>query len=53
MKISTLAAVCDGTVIAQNMPGAGSLRSANFLYNVAPKDGTVIGHFSRGWPWSR
>jgi tripartite-type tricarboxylate transporter receptor subunit TctC len=36
------------TVIAQNMPGAGSLRSANFLYNVAPKDGTVIGHFSRG-----
>jgi tripartite-type tricarboxylate transporter receptor subunit TctC len=36
------------TVIAQNMPGAGSLRSANFLYNVAPKDGSVIGHFSRG-----
>jgi tripartite-type tricarboxylate transporter receptor subunit TctC len=35
-------------VIPQNMPGAGSLRSANFLYNVAPKDGTVIGHFSRG-----
>src|SRR5215831_2582667 len=36
------------TVIAQNMPGAGSLRSANFLYNVALEDGTVIGHFSRG-----
>jgi tripartite-type tricarboxylate transporter receptor subunit TctC len=36
------------TIIAQNMPGAGSLRSANFLYNVAPKDGTAIGHFSRG-----
>ena len=35
-------------VIAQNMPGAGSLRSANFLYNVAAKDGTAIGHFSRG-----
>jgi len=35
-------------VIVQNMPGAGSLRSANYLYNVAPKDGTVIGHFSRG-----
>ena len=35
-------------VIPQNMPGAGSLRSANFLYNVAPKDGTAIGHFSRG-----
>jgi tripartite-type tricarboxylate transporter receptor subunit TctC len=36
------------SIIAQNMPGAGSLRSANFLYNVAPKDGTAIGHFSRG-----
>jgi tripartite-type tricarboxylate transporter receptor subunit TctC len=36
------------SVIAQNMPGAGSLRAANFLYNVAPKDGTAIGHFSRG-----
>jgi tripartite-type tricarboxylate transporter receptor subunit TctC len=35
-------------IVAQNMPGAGSLRSANYLYNVAPKDGTVIGHFSRG-----
>jgi tripartite-type tricarboxylate transporter receptor subunit TctC len=35
-------------IIPQNMPGAGSLRSANFLYNVAPKDGTAIGHFSRG-----
>jgi tripartite-type tricarboxylate transporter receptor subunit TctC len=35
-------------IIPQNMPGAGSLRAANYLYNVAPKDGTVIGHFSRG-----
>jgi tripartite-type tricarboxylate transporter receptor subunit TctC len=35
-------------IIPQNMPGAGSLRAANFLYNVAPKDGTAIGHFSRG-----
>ena len=30
------------------MPGAGSLRAANYLFNVAPKDGTVIGMFSRG-----
>src|SRR5436853_543551 len=29
-------------VIVQNMPGAGSLRAANHLYNVAPKDGSVI-----------
>jgi tripartite-type tricarboxylate transporter receptor subunit TctC len=36
------------TVVPQNMPGAGSLTLANFLYNVAPKDGTVIGTFARG-----
>jgi tripartite-type tricarboxylate transporter receptor subunit TctC len=35
-------------VVVQNMPGAGSLKLANYLYNVAPKDGTVIGTFSRG-----
>jgi tripartite-type tricarboxylate transporter receptor subunit TctC len=32
----------------QNMPGAGSLRAANYLYNIAPKDGTVFGGFARG-----
>src|SRR5438477_2520062 len=31
------------TVIAQNMPGAGSLKAANFLYEIAPKDGTALG----------
>jgi tripartite-type tricarboxylate transporter receptor subunit TctC len=31
------------TVIAQNMPGAGSLKAANYLYEVAPKDGTTLG----------
>jgi hypothetical protein len=30
------------------MPGAGSLRSANYLYNVAPKDGSAFGLFARG-----
>jgi tripartite-type tricarboxylate transporter receptor subunit TctC len=35
-------------IIVQNMPGGGSLRSANFLYNAAPKDGSTIGIFSRG-----
>ncbi|MCC6887145.1 MAG: hypothetical protein IT536_01195 [Hyphomicrobiales bacterium] len=30
------------TAVAQNMPGAGGLRAANWLYNVAPRDGTVI-----------
>jgi tripartite-type tricarboxylate transporter receptor subunit TctC len=31
------------TVIVQNMPGAGGIIAANHIYNVAPKDGTVIG----------
>jgi tripartite-type tricarboxylate transporter receptor subunit TctC len=35
-------------VVAQNMAGAGSLRSANFLFNTAPKDGTTLGVFARG-----
>jgi len=30
-------------VVPQNMPGAGSLRAANFIYGAAPKDGSVIG----------
>ena len=35
-------------VVPQNMAGAGSLRLANYLYNVAPKDGTAIGMVGRG-----
>jgi tripartite-type tricarboxylate transporter receptor subunit TctC len=35
------------SVLPQNMTGAGSLKAANYLYSVAPKDGTVIGTFSR------
>jgi tripartite-type tricarboxylate transporter receptor subunit TctC len=30
-------------VVPRNMPGAGSLRAANFIYNLAPKDGTELG----------
>jgi tripartite-type tricarboxylate transporter receptor subunit TctC len=29
-------------LVVQNMPGAGSLRAASHVYNVSPKDGTVI-----------
>ena len=36
------------TVVVQNMAGAGSMRSANFLYNSAPKDGNTFGMFARG-----
>ena len=36
------------TVVPRNMDGAGSLRLANWLYTVAPKDGLAIGALSRG-----
>ena len=36
------------TVTPKNMEGAGSLRLANWLYNVAPKDGLVFGTIGRG-----
>jgi tripartite-type tricarboxylate transporter receptor subunit TctC len=31
------------TVVVSNMPGAASVRAANYVYNVAPKDGTALG----------
>lgn len=31
------------TIIVRNQPGAGSLVAANYLFNVAPKDGTALG----------
>jgi tripartite-type tricarboxylate transporter receptor subunit TctC len=36
------------SVVVQNMPGAGSIKAANYLYTIAPKDGTSFGGFSRG-----
>src|SRR5215831_2180799 len=36
------------SVVPQNMPGAGSLRLAIFLYNAAPGDGTTIGMIGGG-----
>ncbi len=35
-------------VVPQNMPGAGGLTAANYVYNVAPKDGTVIAISNKG-----
>jgi tripartite-type tricarboxylate transporter receptor subunit TctC len=35
-------------VTVKNMEGAGSLRLANWLYRVGPKDGSVIGIIGRG-----
>ena len=36
--------------VVQNMLGGGGIRAANFLYNVAPKDGSVIALIDRGMP---
>ena len=33
------------TIVPKNMPGAGHIRAANFVFSQAPKDGTVIGTF--------
>ena len=33
-------------IVIKNMPGAGTLRAANYIYNVAAKDGTELGNFS-------
>jgi tripartite-type tricarboxylate transporter receptor subunit TctC len=38
------------TLVPQNMPAGGSLAAANYLYEVAPKDGTVLGLIGRDAP---
>src|SRR6478609_2541696 len=35
------------TIIAQNMPGAGSFAAATYIQDVAPKDGTVLGSLAQ------
>ena len=37
-------------IVPRNMPGAGSFLVANFIVNVAPRDGTVIGAFQHPLP---
>ena len=39
------------TIVVQNMPGGGGLTGANWLFNIAPKDGTVFGLIQRGVPF--
>ena len=36
------------TLVPKNMEGAGSLRLANYLYRVAPQDGSAFGTLGRG-----
>jgi tripartite-type tricarboxylate transporter receptor subunit TctC len=40
-------------VIVKNMPGAGGLALANYLYNKAPKDGTEIATVQNGLPFEK
>lgn len=37
------------TVVIRYMPGGAGIKAGNFLYNLAPQDGTVIGFVSRGF----
>jgi tripartite-type tricarboxylate transporter receptor subunit TctC len=37
-------------VVPQNMPGGGSFNATNHIYNVAPKDGSVMGIIARDAP---
>ena len=39
------------TIVPKNLEGAGSLRLANWLYNVAHKDGTALATIGRGTPF--
>ena len=34
-------------VVPQNMPGAGSYTAASYIFNIAPRDGTVLGIIAR------
>lgn len=38
------------TFVPQNMPGAGHITGTNWLYNIAPQDGSVIGMVARNMP---
>jgi tripartite-type tricarboxylate transporter receptor subunit TctC len=35
-------------IVVQNMPAAASLAATNYIYNTAPKDGTVVALIQRG-----
>jgi tripartite-type tricarboxylate transporter receptor subunit TctC len=37
------------TIVIRNMPGAGGIKAANFIYSIAPQDGTVWGFITRGF----
>ena len=38
------------TIVVQNILGGGGIRATNYIYNVAPRDGTVFALIDRGMP---
>jgi tripartite-type tricarboxylate transporter receptor subunit TctC len=38
------------TMVVQNMPGGGNVLATNFMYNIAPKDGTTIATIHNAMP---
>src|ERR1700686_4257930 len=38
------------TIVVQNMLGGGGIRAANYIYNLAPRDGTAFALIDRGIP---
>ena len=40
-------------ILVQNMPGAGGIIAANFIYNLAPQDGSIIGGLQRSAPMAQ
>lgn len=41
------------TIIVSNMPGAGGIIAANYLYNIAKPNGLTIGTFNKGLPFAQ
>jgi tripartite-type tricarboxylate transporter receptor subunit TctC len=39
------------TIVVADMPGASGVRATNYLYEVAPKDGTVLATFNKSMPF--
>ena len=37
------------TVVIRHMPGAGGIKAANYIYGIAPQDGTTWGFITRGF----
>ena len=41
------------TIVVQNMPGAGGVLVANYIYDIAKPDGLTIGSPQRGFPFAQ